>query len=479
MNSIPDPIFKKDLSKISWEKIYEREYGIQYSEAAVGLLATATYHFPKLSFAQVVIPGTKNNTAFYIDGKSWVELVEGLNNAYTNHVKNLEQYEKQFLFDGKNYVNIAKKISKINFQKTTNSQLLTLFLEHDEKKSRYSVFAWSTFILNNYVADKATKILDTYIAKHHKEEQKQALYNSLFTPEKRAAILQLQYEVQTKKGKLSKMQFEDLYKRYRWLSCLDIHNKPWTKTAFREQIKPFANEQAKLHMPFSNVVDELGFSEKDLAYLRIAKRFVYIKDARDDFRRESVYYAQPLFADIGKRMGMSLEEVSYVQQKEIVAFLSENQKIPKGIVQERKKGFVMYLDKNKQLVCLAGDDVSLALKLFNLLQAEEKRTEVIGRVACKGSAKGTAAIVHGVKDLGKVKVGSVLVAVTTHPDYVSAMRKAVAIVTDEGGITSHAAIVAREFGIPCIVGCANASKLLKDGDVVEVDAIEGKVTKIF
>lgn len=73
---------------------------------------------------------------------------------------------------------------------------------------------------------------------------------------------------------------------------------------------------------------------------------------------------------------------------------------------------------------------------------------------------------------------SILVAVTTHPDYVPAMRKAVAIITDEGGITSHAAIVSREFCIPCIVGTKMATKILNDGDLVEVDANNGVVKKL-
>jgi pyruvate,water dikinase len=63
----------------------------------------------------------------------------------------------------------------------------------------------------------------------------------------------------------------------------------------------------------------------------------------------------------------------------------------------------------------------------------------------------------------------------TTPDFVPAMRKAVAIITDEGGITCHAAIVSRELGKPCIIGTKIATKALKDGDVVEVDADNGVV----
>ena len=93
-------------------------------------------------------------------------------------------------------------------------------------------------------------------------------------------------------------------------------------------------------------------------------------------------------------------------------------------------------------------------------------------------ATGKVIIVRGVKDLHKVQKGDVLVALTTHPDYVPVMRKSVAIVTDEGGITSHAAIVSREFGIPCIVGTKHATSVLADGDLVEVNAIDGWVKKL-
>ena len=72
----------------------------------------------------------------------------------------------------------------------------------------------------------------------------------------------------------------------------------------------------------------------------------------------------------------------------------------------------------------------------------------------------------------------VLVTSMTRPEMVVAMEKAAAIVTDEGGITSHAAIVSRELKIPCIIGTKVATKILKNGDLVEVDAFKGIVRKI-
>jgi phosphoenolpyruvate synthase/pyruvate phosphate dikinase len=478
MSTIPSPIFEKDLPQISWMKIYEREYGVQYSTLAVSLLAFAAYHFPKLSYSQVVIPGDGKNTAFYIDKVSWNALVQGLNEKYSADSEKLTEYEKQFLHDGDNYLAVAKKIAGHDLSTLADHVLLTLFLEHQDKRNRYSVFAWSAFILNNYVADHATAILDTYIQKFRKENKRQEFIDVLFKPEKLAAVLALQREVEKYDGNISEKQLDNLYDRYKWLACLDIQNKPWTKNEFTDHIKSFTSKSHSKQISFEELLAELDPSEKDLEYLKIAKRFVYIKDARDDYRRESVFYSHNLWKELGRRMELSIEDTSYLLDEEIVDFLNGKKLVDKNAIIERKNGFVLYLGENKNVVCLKGEDIKTALKSFNLLQEADTSQEITGRVASKGKASGNVVIVNGIKDLEKFKKGNVLIAVTTHPDYVAAMRISAAIVTNEGGITSHAAIVSREYGIPCIVGTKNATKILRDGDLVEVDANNGTVKKL-
>jgi len=78
--------------------------------------------------------------------------------------------------------------------------------------------------------------------------------------------------------------------------------------------------------------------------------------------------------------------------------------------------------------------------------------------------------------MSKMKQGDILVSIATDPDIVPAMKKAAAIVTEQGGVTSHAAIVSRELKIPCVIGTKIATKVLKDGMEVEVDANKGIVT---
>jgi pyruvate,water dikinase len=98
-----------------------------------------------------------------------------------------------------------------------------------------------------------------------------------------------------------------------------------------------------------------------------------------------------------------------------------------------------------------------------------------GAPASPGVASGPVKIVPTPDDIDKVLEGDILVAEMTTPDFVPAMKRAAAIVTDRGGRTAHAAIVSRELGIPCVVGCEKATATLKDGQIITVDGSNGKV----
>lgn len=98
-----------------------------------------------------------------------------------------------------------------------------------------------------------------------------------------------------------------------------------------------------------------------------------------------------------------------------------------------------------------------------------------GLGASPGVSSGKVKIIHEPSEITKVMEGDVLVAEMTNPDYVPAMKRASAIVTDMGGRTSHAAIVSRELGIPAVVGCGNVTKILREEEVITVDGFEGKI----
>ena len=136
--------------------------------------------------------------------------------------------------------------------------------------------------------------------------------------------------------------------------------------------------------------------------------------------------------------------------------------------------------------CMMIDGVLISSEAFNNLQNKydfsletitvTKTNTVNGQTACKGVARGSVRIIMKREDIHTLQEGEILVSPMTVPDYLPAMKKAAAFVTDEGGITCHAAIVAREMKKPCVIGTKVATRILKDGDRVEVDANTGIVT---
>ncbi|MEX1052577.1 MAG: phosphoenolpyruvate synthase [Patescibacteria group bacterium] len=112
------------------------------------------------------------------------------------------------------------------------------------------------------------------------------------------------------------------------------------------------------------------------------------------------------------------------------------------------------------------------------IEITDKPVLASGDPASPGIAAGKVVIIKTPNEISKIKLGDIMVAPQTNPDFVQAMKKASAIITEKGGRTSHAAIVSRELGIPAIVGVKNATKILKEGMAVKVNGLEGKIYKI-
>ena len=156
----------------------------------------------------------------------------------------------------------------------------------------------------------------------------------------------------------------------------------------------------------------------------------------------------------------------------------ETEQFPKlEELKNRDKGFIftqnqLYLDK----------DISDIEKEYGILlereSVDENIDEIRGIEAYPGIVRGKVRRVMGHKQIYLIKEGEILVSPMTMPDFLPAMEKAVAFITDEGGMTCHAAIVAREMKKPCVVGTKTATKILKDGDLVEVNANKGIIRKI-
>ncbi len=211
-------------------------------------------------------------------------------------------------------------------------------------------------------------------------------------------------------------------------------------------------------------------------------------DAPADFRQKMIMYRSEsekytermnhVFVDFWLRAVPENKDLAPVLLPEEAASISKGEMSQEEIEnkRERLKGCFMYDRKIYPL-----SELGSFLKEKGLVLEEiktEEVEEIKGRPAQIGKAKGTVKIIRVKADLVKIQNGDIMVTEMTNPDYVPYMKVAGAIVTDEGGTTCHAAIASRELKVPCIVGTKIATKVLKDGDMVEVDAERGIVTKL-
>jgi len=118
-------------------------------------------------------------------------------------------------------------------------------------------------------------------------------------------------------------------------------------------------------------------------------------------------------------------------------------------------------------------------RLLTITSQAEAEMDVLlkGTSGSPGLAQGPARIVHDVSEFGKLRAGDVLVAPVTNPAWTPLFQRAAAVVVDTGGAASHAAIVAREYGVPAVMGTMNGTKELEDGQWIQVDGSRGLVLK--
>jgi len=216
----------------------------------------------------------------------------------------------------------------------------------------------------------------------------------------------------------------------------------------------------------------LNDDEKDL--IKVVKEFVYLRTFRTESLAHANFLFKPILDIIAKEYGYTLSELSDLSVDELISIVEDKKDYKKIISDRKQNGYYMILH-NDMIETFVGDERKLVddTKIFSLPDINNK--EIRGQIAWKGKVKGRVKIVAGEEDIVKVQKGDILVTEMTSPDYIPFMKKAIAIVTDEGGATCHAAIVARELGIPCVIGTKIATKVFKDGDFVEVDATNGVV----
>ena len=250
-----------------------------------------------------------------------------------------------------------------------------------------------------------------------------------------------------------------------------------------EKIENILQVRKNNDIEYISILKQYSFSTKILKLIEAIRNFIFLRTYTTEYSDKLFYTGRhTIFKEITNRTNVKDLDLIMLTDKEILSIIDSgnmNSEIA-SILADRKKGFAM-IWINGAVTTIFGDEsidiqneIAKVFKTTDDIQNDNENV-IIGDIANKGKASGIARILTSYEDIYKVQKGDIIVATMTTPDYIFAMEKAAAFVTDEGGITCHAAILSREFNVPCIVGTINATEIINDGDMLEVDAYNGKI----
>lgn len=222
------------------------------------------------------------------------------------------------------------------------------------------------------------------------------------------------------------------------------------------------------------IFKELGLSKELQQIIGLAERLSHITDLRKMAVLRLNTIAFNFISDLAKHLGQPEDLIYWMHHHEMKDIIEHERW---DYLRERKQNgmFAMFLNGEFELV--DGDDFTeLDLSPFkpNII---EEQDSVEGQIAFPGNVTGTAKIIMGRTDFDQFADGDILITNQTTPEFVPLMKKAAAVVTDQGGITCHAAIISRELSLPCIIGTQTATSVFKNGDEITLNGTTGKVSK--
>lgn len=225
------------------------------------------------------------------------------------------------------------------------------------------------------------------------------------------------------------------------------------------------------------IIRNCDFTDKDKGDIYFAKRTVYWIDQRKLGMMKNIYYIFHLLNDIASYHNIKYSDITLYTAKEMQKLLNSGKKVSEQELTARHDGIFTVYQSGDDTTFFYGNVAEEMLRIATHVEQED----VKGIVASKGvsgkSVKGRVRVVSN-PNQSDFADGEILVTSMTRVEYVPLMRKAKAIITNEGGLACHAAIVSRELGVPAIIGTQNATDLLQDGEYVELNLETGAVRKL-
>lgn len=243
-----------------------------------------------------------------------------------------------------------------------------------------------------------------------------------------------------------------------------------------QKIKEIKNLPKKIIFQKNQLFKKYKLNVKTIKIVKRLSASIWWQDTRKKEIFIANHYVDLFLKEISRRKKINFSDLLFYWPNEIIKLLKNGAKVSSKEIANRKKFALIHYYKNV-LTLKSGKNQINSIRPFLKKEINRESGTISGMVVSAGCGKiqGRVRILLTPRNLNKMKQGEILVAPMTSPEFIVAIKKAGAVITDEGGLTCHAAIVSRELGIPCLVGTKIATKVLKDGDLVEVNANHGLV----
>ena len=270
--------------------------------------------------------------------------------------------------------------------------------------------------------------------------------------------------IQAAKGEERELLIQKHLKKYAWIKTGYNLINSYTENDIVEELSK------EVHI--SNHLQEIPNKSTELIVgLQVG---IYLRTRMKEMSQQLWFAVEKLGIQMAKTIGVARDDFyQLLFQEAVESYSAEKCLVSSTEIRNRHVGFIAgYI--HGEFVLLAGEPAVELNKYFDG-DTQSNVSEITGKIACKGVVRGRVKVILSKDDFFKFEQDEILVASSTTPDYILLMKKAGAIITNEGGLSSHAAIVSRELRVPCIIGTRIATKVLKDGDLVEVDASNGLI----
>ncbi len=353
-----------------------------------------------------------------------------------------------------------KFIKIVNQQKwtnLTNEERIACISKYFQLQKKYSRYYAIAVPLTNYcekVIENKDKTLLKYAVPYR------ALDLDLVTQ----SLVEIK-KAQTK-NKIKNLEEEHLIK-FVWIkNCYNI-TEPYTKEELKQELtlKQPVNVRTKIvKHPLKHIVVALQVG-------------IYLRNHTKESMQQLWQSYEKFLPFLAKQFGVSRDNFLRLTHEEIVESLKNGKlDISKKEIEDRKRGFIIGVLNGKILMLTGVFAKKLVCEIENSFNKANTNTRQInGFPASLGYVVGKARVINKISEITKLKHGEILITSMTTPDFIVGMKRAGAIVTDEGGLSCHAAVVSRELGVPCVIGTKNATQIIGDGDLIEVDASVGIV----